>query len=50
MLAEDNIATFAKYEFKQLVVMDPHAFNAFKNHYPALGGSYDVLHYRNNFV
>jgi len=45
MLAEDNIATFAKYEFKQLVVMDPHAFNAFKNHYPALGGSYDVLHY-----
>ncbi len=45
MLAEDNIATFAKYEFKQLVVMDPHAYNAFKNHYPALGGKYDVLHY-----
>ena len=45
LLAEQNIATFAKYEFDRLVVMDPHAYNAFKNHYPALGGAYDVLHY-----
>jgi Fe-S oxidoreductase len=45
MLAEENIATFDKYEFKQLVVMDPHAYNAFRNHYPAMGGEYDVLHY-----
>ncbi len=45
MLAEENIATFDKYEFDRLVVMDPHAYNAFKNHYPALGGDYNVLHY-----
>jgi Fe-S oxidoreductase len=44
-LAEQNIETFNKYEFDKLVVMDPHAYNAFKNHYPALGGEYDVLHY-----
>lgn len=45
MLAEQNIETFSKYEFKHLVVMDPHAYNAFKNYYPAMGGEYDVLHY-----
>jgi len=47
MLAEKNIKALGKYEFNQLVVMDPHAYNAFKNHYPALGGGgdYEVLHY-----
>ena len=45
MLAEQNIRTFGKYEFKRLVVMDPHAYNAFKNHYPKLGRSGEVLHY-----
>lgn len=45
MLAEENIATFNKYEFDKLVVMDPHAYNAFKNHYPKMGGEYNVLHY-----
>jgi Fe-S oxidoreductase len=45
MLAEENIATFDKYEFGKLVVMDPHAYNAFKNYYPAMGGEYEVLHY-----
>ena len=45
MLAEQNIETLSKYEFDKLVVMDPHAYNAFKNHYPALGGTYDVMHY-----
>jgi Fe-S oxidoreductase len=45
MLAEHNIATFRKYEFKRLVVMDPHAYNAFKNFYPKLGWEGEVLHY-----
>ncbi|MDH5804326.1 MAG: (Fe-S)-binding protein [Gemmatimonadota bacterium] len=45
MLAEQNIETFEKYEFDKLVVMDPHAYNAFKNHYPKMGGEYNVLHY-----
>ncbi|MHB8293560.1 MAG: (Fe-S)-binding protein [Acidimicrobiales bacterium] len=45
MAAEKNIATLAKYEFNRLVTPDPHAYNAFKNLYPALGGTYDVSHY-----
>lgn len=45
MLAEQNIKTFSKYEFQRLVVMDPHAYNAFRNHYPGLGWQGDVLHY-----
>ena len=45
MLAEQNIKAFSKYEFKRLVVMDPHAYNAFKNHYPRLGWEGEVLHY-----
>jgi len=45
MLAEQNIKAFGKYEFGRLVVMDPHAYNAFKNHYPRLGWQGEVLHY-----
>ena len=45
MLAEQNIKTFSKYAFNRLVVMDPHAYNAFKNHYPKLGWQGEVLHY-----
>jgi Fe-S oxidoreductase len=45
MLAEQNIKAFSKYEFGRLVVMDPHAYNAFKNHYPGLGWEGEVLHY-----
>jgi len=44
-LTEANIKTFAKYEFKRLVVFGPHEYNAFKNEYPKHGGEYDVLHY-----
>lgn len=45
MVAEQNIRTLAKYEFKQLVTPDPHAYNSFRNEYPKLGGEYDVMHY-----
>lgn len=45
LLAEQNIKTLGKYEFKRLLVTDPHALNAFKLHYPKLGASYDVIHY-----
>lgn len=45
MLAEENIRTLAKYEFQHIVVTDPHALNAFRKHYPKLGGQYDVWHY-----
>ena len=45
MLAEKNGRALAKYEFKQIVTGDPHAYNALKNEYPALGISYPVQHY-----
>jgi Fe-S oxidoreductase len=45
LLAEQNIAAFRKYAFGRLVVMDPHAYNAFRNHYPRLGWAGEVLHY-----
>ncbi len=44
-LAEANIKTFARYQFKRLVVFGPHELNAFKNEYPKLGGEYAVQHY-----
>jgi Fe-S oxidoreductase len=45
MLAEKNGQAFARYKFKQIVTTDPHAYNALKNEYPALGISYPVQHY-----
>ena len=44
-LAEENIKTLGKYDFRRLMVTDPHAFNAFKTEYPKLGGEYEVVHY-----
>jgi Fe-S oxidoreductase len=45
MLAEKNALAFGKYEFEEILTTDPHAFNALKNEYPALGISYPVRHY-----
>ena len=45
MLAEKNGKAFAKYEFGEIITTDPHAYNALKNEYPALGISYPVRHY-----
>ncbi len=43
--AEENIKTFSKYKFKQMLVTDPHALNAIRKKYPEYGGEYDVIHY-----
>ena len=45
MLAEKNGRAFAKYQFGEIVTTDPHAYNALKNEYPALGIEYPVKHY-----
>lgn len=42
---EYNIKTLKKYQFKKLLVTDPHALNAFKKEYPKYGGTFDVIHY-----
>jgi Fe-S oxidoreductase len=45
VLSEKNARSFSKYEFGEIITMDPHAFNALKNEYPRLGISYPVRHY-----
>lgn len=45
MLADKNSKVFQKYQFEQIVTADPHAYNALKNEYPALGIKYPVEHY-----
>jgi Fe-S oxidoreductase len=45
MLAEKNGKIFSKYKFNRIITTDPHAYNALKNEYPALGISYAVQHY-----
>jgi len=45
MLAEKNGRIFSRYQFKKIITSDPHAYNALKNEYPALGISYPVQHY-----
>lgn len=44
-LAEENIRLLKKYRFKQIMVTDPHALNAFRKEYPNFGGDFDVVHY-----
>jgi heterodisulfide reductase subunit D len=45
MLAQQNIAVLNGYDVKKIVTTCPHCFNIIKNEYPALGGSYEVLHH-----
>lgn len=45
MLAEKNGRVFGKYEFKEIITTDPHAYNAIKNEYPALGIDFPIRHY-----
>jgi Fe-S oxidoreductase len=44
-LATKNGQALRKVTFNQIITTDPHAYNAFKNQYPALGISYPVKHY-----
>lgn len=50
MLAEKNNQAFSKYEFKEIITTDPHAYNALKNEYPKLGISFPVRHYTEYLV
>jgi heterodisulfide reductase subunit D len=45
MMAYQNIQTLNNYGIKKIVTTCPHCFNIFKNEYPVLGGSYDVMHH-----
>jgi heterodisulfide reductase subunit D len=45
MLAIQNINTLNTYNVKRIVTACPHCFNTLKNEYPALGGTYEVVHH-----
>jgi len=45
MMAYNNIQVLNGYEVKKIVTACPHCFNVLKNEYPALGGSYEVIHH-----
>lgn len=45
MMAYQNIQILNNYGIKKIVTTCPHCFNIFKNEYPELGGSYEVIHH-----
>ena len=45
MMAYQNIQTLNNYGIKKIVTACPHCFNILKNEYPALGGTYEVIHH-----
>ncbi|UCH87617.1 MAG: (Fe-S)-binding protein [Dehalococcoidia bacterium] len=45
MLVEENGKTLDRFQFRQIIVTDPHAYNALKNEYPKYGVNYPVQHY-----
>ena len=45
MQALSNIEVLNGYGVKNIVTTCPHCFNTLKNEYPALGGTYQVLHH-----
>ncbi|WP_343302761.1 (Fe-S)-binding protein [Chitinophaga niabensis] len=45
MMAYNNIQVLNNYGVKTIVTACPHCFNTFKNEYPQLGGSYEVIHH-----
>ncbi len=44
-LAKQNIEAFQQAGVRKIIALSPHAYHAFKNAYPWLGGAFQVLHY-----
>ncbi|MBO0905827.1 DUF3483 domain-containing protein [Jiella sonneratiae] len=44
-LAAANIEALSRHRFRRILTADPHALHVIRNEYPALGGSYDVVHH-----
>ena len=45
MMAYQNIQILNNYGIKKIVTACPHCYNTLKNEYPALGGTYEVIHH-----
>jgi Fe-S oxidoreductase len=48
-LMEHNLEQLSQRDFDEILVTDPHAYNAFKNEYPLHGGTFQVKHYTQFF-
>ena len=44
-VAEKNLQTFNDLGVRKVITLSPHAYNAMRNDYPALGGQQEVWHY-----
>jgi Fe-S oxidoreductase len=44
-LAQMNIRKYKDLGVKKIVTLSPHAYHAFRNEYPGLGGDFEVCHY-----
>ncbi len=45
MLAEHNVKVLSQYDFREILVTDPHAYNALLHEYPKFGGEWPTRHY-----
>ena len=45
MQALQNIELFTSYGIQKILTICPHCYNIFKNEYPDLGGTYEVINY-----
>ena len=45
ILAERNLQQFQYLKVRRIITLSPHAFDVFKEDYPALGGTVEVYHY-----
>lgn len=45
LLARNNLDALAECSFRRIMTSDPHSLNALRQEYPALGGTYQVLHH-----
>lgn len=45
MQALQNIELFKLYDIRKIITICPHCYNIFKNEYPDLGGSFEVISY-----
>ncbi len=44
-LAKNNIEAFKRWGVSKIVTTSPHCYHTFKNEYPELGGSFEIIHY-----
>jgi Fe-S oxidoreductase len=49
-LAQSNISAFMDSGVSRIVVSSPHCYHTFKNEYPELGGSFEVVHFTQYLV